>query len=139
MRAVIDTNVLVSAVILPKSHVGQIVPRLQEAAFVPLYHAQLLAELIHVLGRRRIQQRFHITIEDIQAITDLIVLRGQCVEPVRHFEVCRDPKDNFLLDIAFAAQADVIVSGDEDLLVLHPFGNVRIVTPREFLLHIAQS
>lgn len=138
MRAVIDTNVWVSAAILPGSQVGKIIAYLQRAAFVPLYSTSLLTELIQVLGRRRIQHRFHVTAADIQAMVDLIVLQGELSEPIRHFEVCRDAKDNVLLDVAFAAQAEVIVSGDEDLLVLHPFENVSIVTPRVFLAHLAQ-
>lgn len=138
MRAVIDTNVWISAAILPDSQIGRIIACLQKAAFVPLYSTSLLTELIQVLGRRRIQQRFHVTAADIQAIVDLIVLRGELSEPIRHFDVCRDAKDNILLDVAFAAEADVIVSGDEDLLVLHPFETVSIVTPRVFLAYLAQ-
>jgi putative PIN family toxin of toxin-antitoxin system len=80
-----------------------------------------------------------VTAQDIQAIIGLIALRGELIASLHQFELCRDPQDNYLLDIGFAAQADVIVSGDEDLLVLHPFERIGIVTPRAFLMQLAQE
>lgn len=50
--------------------------------------------------------------------------------PVR---ACRDAKDNKYLELALAAQADAIISGDEDLLVLHPWRGIPILRPAEFL------
>ena len=47
--------------------------------------------------------------------------------------VCRDPKDNMILELAVSGRADVIVTGDQDLLVLDPFQGIRIVTPEAFL------
>jgi putative PIN family toxin of toxin-antitoxin system len=46
---------------------------------------------------------------------------------------CRDPKDNQFLALAQVAEADVLVSSDEDLLVLHPWRGIPILTPAEFL------
>ena len=46
---------------------------------------------------------------------------------------CRDPKDNKFLALAFAAEADAVVSGDDGLLVLHPWHGIAIVSPREFI------
>ena len=46
--------------------------------------------------------------------------------------VCRDGKDNFLLEVALEGEADYLVTGDEDLLVLDPFHNTKIVKPKDF-------
>ena len=46
---------------------------------------------------------------------------------------CRDPKDNKFLEAAIAARADVIVTGDADLLALHPFRGIPILSPAAFL------
>ena len=46
---------------------------------------------------------------------------------------CRDPKDNKFLELALIGKATHIVSGDEDLLVLHPFRGISILTPQSFL------
>ncbi|MCE7922369.1 MAG: putative toxin-antitoxin system toxin component, PIN family [Haliscomenobacteraceae bacterium CHB4] len=48
-------------------------------------------------------------------------------------QACRDPKDNKYLEAAVAAQADCIISGDPDLLALHPFRNIPVLSPRDFL------
>ncbi len=47
--------------------------------------------------------------------------------------VCRDPKDDKLLELATSGNADFLVTGDKDLLVLNPFRGVEIITPRKFL------
>ena len=46
---------------------------------------------------------------------------------------CRDAKDNKFLEVAVSANASCIISGDDDLLVLHPYGNVQILSPADFL------
>jgi uncharacterized protein len=63
---------------------------------------------------------------EIQSVTKII--------PVRHtIAVCRDPKDDMYLELALSGQADCIITKDNDLLVLNPFENISIITPKEFL------
>ena len=50
---------------------------------------------------------------------------------------CRDPKDNIILELAVSGNADYIITGDADLLVLNPFRGIAIVTPAEFLTFFA--
>lgn len=50
--------------------------------------------------------------------------------------VCRDPDDDLVLATAVAAMADCIVTGDQDLLVLHTYRGVRMLSPREFMEHL---
>ena len=133
MRAVVDTNVLVSAVILPGSQLGKILLYIRDGSFTLLYHSDTLAELVRVLESNRIQKRFQPTSTNIQTAVELVVRYGELIDVTQHFALCRDPKDNIFLDVAFAGHADVIVSGDKDLLALHPFDDIRILNPREFL------
>jgi putative PIN family toxin of toxin-antitoxin system len=49
------------------------------------------------------------------------------------FQVCRDPKDNMVLELAVSGHADYIITGDQDLLILDPFRGIRIMTPDAFL------
>ena len=54
--------------------------------------------------------------------------------PVTHkVRTCRDPKDDMYLELALSGKADCIVTGDPDLLVLNPFENIPIISPKEFL------
>ncbi len=57
----------------------------------------------------------------------------ELVEITEHIEVCRDPKDNKFLELAICGKADFVITGDDDLLDLDPFRELRIITPRGFL------
>ena len=133
MRAVVDTNILVRAVIRPQGTVGPVLLRLRQGAYTLLYAAPLLEELVDVLGRPRIRDKYGLADGDIQTVVGLILLRGEGVVPEGRITACRDPRDDKFLEVAVAGKADVIVSGDKDLLVLDPFAGIPIVSPRDFL------
>lgn len=133
MRAVIDTNILVRALIMPHGTVGPVLQRLRHAEYTLLYSQPLLEELADVLNRPRSRDKYALSEADIATVLRLILLRGEAVTPTKSITACRDPKDNKFLEVAVAGQADVLVSGDEDLLVLHPFEGGPIIAPAEFL------
>ena len=133
MRVVIDTNVLISAIIRPQGRVGPVLLYLRQTAYTLLYDQILLEELANVLSRPRFGQKYGVRAQDIETVIRLILLRGEPVEVGERFEACRDPKDNKFLDVAVAGKAEMIVSGDMDLLVLDPFRGIRIVPPATFL------
>ena len=133
MRAVIDTNILVRAVLRPRGAVGMVLSRLRHGGYVLLYSQALLDELVDVLNRPRIRQKYHLVEQDIATVIRLVLLRGEVVAPTAHYAMCRDPKDNKVLDVAVAGRADVIVSADKDLLTLHPFAGIPIVSPGAFM------
>ncbi len=58
---------------------------------------------------------------------------AEMVEINETFTFCRDPKDDKLLDLAVSGNANVLVTGDKDLLVLSPFHGIDIITPRDLL------
>lgn len=132
-RVVLDTNVLVSAIILPSSRTGRVLLHLRNRRFIPLYHPIVLEELVDVLHRQHIREKYGITASDVRTVTELILTVGENVEPVRRIAVCRDPKDDIFLEIAIAGQADAVVTGDKDLLVLHPFEEIPIIGISAFL------
>ncbi len=133
MRVVIDTNILIRAVIRPQGTVGPVLLRLRQGEYTLLYSWESLEELIDVLNRPRIRDKYHLTDQDIQTVVGLILVRGEGVAPTERITTCRDPKDDKFLEIAVAGEADLIVSGDQDLLALHPFAGIPIVPPNAFL------
>ena len=133
MRVVVDTNVLVRALIMPQGSVGPMLLRLRQDDFTLLYSQPLLEELVDVLNRPRIRHKYGLTDGDIETVFSLVLLRGESVTPERRITACRDPKDDKFLEVAVAGKADVIVSGDEDLLTLHPFADISILPPAAFL------
>lgn len=97
----------------------------------------LLAELADVIGRAKfdaILVRSKTTRE--QALSEMRQLSEVIEPPALPAPVCRDPDDDEVLALALAAQVDLIVSGDEDLLVRQVFEGVPIVTPAQALQRI---
>ena len=130
IRAVFDTSVIVSAVLLPHSVPRQAFDRAQDEGKVLISEATV-DELNEVLRR----SRFERYVKEVQRLEFLAALIGKA-EWVQVTEVvleCRDPKDNKFLELAVSGGATHLISGDNDLLVLHPFRGTQIVTPQMFL------
>jgi len=136
MRAVIDTGVLVSALIRRQGTTGDVLHALRDGRFTAVYSTDILVEIIDVLGRPVFRQKYHIEPDDITAIINLLRLRGEVVTPKDKVTACRDPKDDKFLETAQAGKAECIVSGDADLLDLTPFENIPILRPAEFLARL---
>ena len=89
--------------------------------------------MVEVLYRPRLRTKYELSDRVLRATIRLIVLRGELLQPGRRIIACRDPRDDKFLEVAVSGRAQVIVSGDEDLLTLHPFERIPIVTPARFL------
>jgi putative PIN family toxin of toxin-antitoxin system len=130
LRCVFDTNVLISALLLPGSK-----PR--RALDLALHQGELLlsldllAELGAVLGRKRFRR--YITEEEVRTFVAALTRQAKLVDVTVQIAECRDPKDDKLLELAVSGSATHIVTGDSDLLSLHPFQDIQIVTPQAFL------
>ena len=136
MRAVVDTGVLVSALIHRQGTTGEVLRALREGRFTAIYSTDILVEIIDVLGRPTLRVKYHIELDEISIVINLIRLRGDLVIPARKVTMCRDPKDDKFLEAALAGGADCIVSGDGDLLNLTSFENIPILRPAEFLARL---
>lgn len=133
IRAVIDTSILIRAIIKPLGSVGPIITRLRDGDYQAVISLPLLEELVATLSLPRIRRKYHFTDDDIATVVALLLTRGLLVAPERRIEACRDPKDNIVLETAVAGGAQYIVTGDEDLLVLGSFEGIQILGPAEFL------
>ena len=133
IRAVFDTNILVRAVIKPAGSVGPVLQRLRRREYSLLISRAILDELVEVLNRPRLRRKYRLSEQVLRATIRLIVLRSELVRPDRQITACRDPGDDKFLEVALSGGAQVIVSDDEDLLILNPFEQVPIVPPERFL------
>ncbi len=130
MRIVIDTSVVVSALLLPRS-----VPRQAFDAAASrgslLVSEATVAELDDVLRR----PKFDKYVPEVMRLEFFaaLVLTAEEVKVNETITACRDPKDNKFLELAVSGQASHIISGDADLLVLDPFRGIAILTPQAFL------
>jgi hypothetical protein len=130
---VVDTNVLASALIRRQGATGQVLHYLRDGRFTIIYSVPLLVELVEVLSRPLIQQKYTIRSDDITALINLIRLRGELVSPERKIDACRDLSDNRFLEAAMEGDANAIVSGDAHLLDLKEFESIPILRVAAFL------
>ncbi len=133
MRVVVDTGILVSGLIRPQGTSGEVLRALRGGRFIPVYSTPTIVEIIDVLGRPFFREKYRIYPGDATTLVNLLRLRGELVIPQAAINACRDPKNNKFLEAAIAGNADVIASGDKDLLVLNPFEEIAILNPAEFL------
>ena len=129
-RIVIDTNALVSRLLLPGSVPAQAVSRAVDCGQLLLSEATML-ELVEVLGRSKFDR--YISMEDRKQFLRLLGRIAEIVPIVSSLQVCRDAKDDKFLDVAVNGQANCIVTGDADLLALHPFQGIAILEPSAYL------
>jgi uncharacterized protein len=135
MKLVFDTNILVSAAMLPDSVPAQALNAAEEKGLV-LYSDETLAELVTVLERPKL--RPYLDPEMIAEFFVRVRITWQCVPIVQRVLLCRDPKDDKFLELALNGQADFLITGDQDLLVLHPYQDKPVLTPALFLTTIGQ-
>jgi uncharacterized protein len=133
MRAVVDTNVLVSALIRPRATLGRILSALRDGRFVVVLSPPMLEELIDVLARPLLVEKYGVDEETVETFLRLLVLRSDLVIPQIAVRRCRDSKNDMFLEAAVAGAAHRLVSGDADLLALEREGECEIVTPRVFV------
>ena len=130
-RTVFDTGVAVSAVLLPRS-----IPR--KLSILATESGQLLAsqatidELEEVLRRPKFDK--YVSEQARLEFLAALVNEAEIVPITQQIAECRDATDDKFLELAISGQASHIVSGDADLLILHPFRGVAILRPEEFLL-----
>jgi putative PIN family toxin of toxin-antitoxin system len=136
MRIVIDTNVLVSALLSPDSPPAVVLQNLLSTPTASiLLSPDLLAEYEEVLSRKKFATVFDAT--DIRLLLTAIAANSLFIVPSTVVTACEDADDNMVLALALDGFADCIVSGDNDLLKLHPFQQTPILNSADFLAWIA--
>ena len=130
LRAVVDVNVLVSALIVKTS-----IPRraLKTAADYGriLMSREVVDELVTVVARPKFDK--YVTEEEKTKFIDDLLDEAIDVEVIETITDCRDSKDNKYLELAVSGNATHIITGDADLLVMNPFRGIAILTPQQFL------
>jgi len=130
MRYVFDTNVLVSALLIAHSLPAQALRKAENTGII-LYSRPVLAETVEVLSRPRLAR--YLDEETIPQFLARIYRSWQEVSIIHTVKAYRDPKDDKFLELALNGEADVLVTGDQDLLALHPYQGLTILAPADFL------
>ena len=128
-RIIIDTNLWISFLITKNF------TKLDEIIFskkcVLVFSKELLEEFLTVAKRPKFRRFF--SSSDIEEILETIQEYAEFIEVTSKTEVCKDPKDNFLLSLSMDGSADFLLTGDNDLLMLTKFRKTSIITISDFL------
>jgi uncharacterized protein len=129
-RIVVDTNALVSRLLLAESVPAHAVRKAVDTGLLLVSEATM-DELADVLSRRKFDR--YISMEDRQGFIRLLGRVAEMVPIVYPIRASRDPRDDKFLEVAVNGSAALIVTGDADLLALHPFQQTAILSPADYL------
>ena len=131
MRVVFDNNVLISSVLLENSVPDKALTK-AEADFTILCSEPIFNELVAKLFLPKFDK--YVSIHTRKKVLKYFAQKALFIEPKDKITICRDPKDNMFLELAVAGKASCIITGDKDLLELHPFRGIKILSPSDFLI-----
>ena len=129
-RFVFDANVIVSAFLFKNSPPRLALETAKNKGIIILSDT-VIDELSNVLSRSKFDRYLAKSIR--QELLETLVEASLLVQPSESIDECRDSKDNKYLELAISGHAESLITGDEDLLVLNPFRNIKIITVLEFL------
>lgn len=137
LRVILDTNVLVSGLLATSGPPRQIIDSWLAGSFTLVTSLYQINELHRVLTYPRIARRLRLTENELAVILRTLEERAEIILSEPDLSgVTRDPKDDAIVACAVKGQADFIVSGDDDLLVLGNYIGIQIVNPRQFISNI---
>lgn len=129
-RFVFDTNVLISALLFGGSVPGRAFASAMTHGSI-LISGPLVEELNEVLAREKFRR--YVSVEQRERFLESLIRESELVVIREAVSACRDPADDRILELAVNGRATCIVTGDPDLLVLHPFRGIPIVPPAELI------
>lgn len=138
LRVVLDTNVVLSALVFRGGSSARLRAAWQSGIFRPLASAETVQELLRVLA----YPKFHLSADEQES---LLADYLPCLSAVRvpdpppEVPACRDPHDRAFLALAVAGRAQLLVSGDRDLLSLAGSASFEILTPADFLRRLGDN
>ena len=133
MKIVLDTNIWISAIIWGGKP-DEILRLRERELFTIAISQQLLNELETTLNKKKFQPKLKALNLTVFSVSNLI-LKSAILYSIDDLVVpeLRDPNDNIILATAIAANADIIITGDQDLLILAQYQNIQIMTAKNFL------
>jgi putative PIN family toxin of toxin-antitoxin system len=127
IKIIIDTNIWISSLLSVR--LFQRIESILALDHILLFSERLINELERTVHKQKFQNNIDINIYNV--IFQRIRQTAVFVDVQSVVEICRDPKDNFLLALAKDGNADYLITGDKDLLILKKYGKTKIITIKE--------
>ncbi|MBI5675112.1 MAG: putative toxin-antitoxin system toxin component, PIN family [Nitrospirae bacterium] len=128
MRVVFDTNIFISALVIPGGQTEKAISRITSGADTLLISKAIIDEVLSVL-----YNKFGRDIEAISHTAVFLSELGEMVHKTSKIRILQDDPDNRILECALSGKADIIVTGDKEMLGLKEYKGVKIISLREFL------
>jgi putative PIN family toxin of toxin-antitoxin system len=128
VRVVFDTNIFVSALVIPDSRAEEAVLRVVEGQDHLIISKAILHELLITLSGKFSRDQ-----EELAHVAVFLTEMGELVYPKRKVNTLRDDPDNRILECALAGHADAVVTGDRAMLALGQYKGIKILTLKEYL------
>ena len=132
-RVIIDTNLWISFLIT--KDLKTLDSRVKTGKVKFIFSLELVEEFWSVANRPKFKKVF--SRADIDQLLELFDLYGELVQTKSKIQLCRDPKDDFLLALAADSKADYLITGDIDLLEIKKIGKTKIVTIADYLKKVS--
>ncbi|GAC1307604.1 MAG: hypothetical protein NVSMB24_19780 [Mucilaginibacter sp.] len=127
---VVDTNIVISVAVFSSSTPALSLKKALSFGRLA-FSESILREYSETLSNSKFDR--YISIEKRIPFLEKLIAEGTLITTTKSIRICRDPKDDKYLELAVACNASAIITGDKDLLVLHPYENISILTPVGFL------
>lgn len=129
-KYVIDTNVIISRLMIPNSNPTKAVQYVLNNGML-LLSDEIIEEIDKILFKSKFDK--YLSLESRKLFLEGLIMIAQKIDIDTQIEVCRDPKDNKILEAAVSGKASIIITGDQDLLVIRSYGNIDILSPTDFM------
>jgi len=130
-RVLVDTNILISALLAPAGKPAEVIRRLAAAEATLLLSRVTFLKLATRLARPKFHRYW--TVEQMDRYLAWLAELSEWVKPSIHISDCRDADDNRFLEVLVAGEGELLITGDPDLLELDPYEGKSIMTPTQFL------
>ena len=128
-KIILDTNLWISFLISKKFN--QIDKLIENKEITIIFSDELIEEFINVVSRPKFKKYF--SKKDIEKVLEYFDQFGELINVKSNIQICRDEKDNFLLNLSVDSGSDYLISGDKDLLVLEKIEETKIMTFADFI------
>lgn len=128
MRVVFDSNIFISALVIPGSKAEKAITRIIKGKDRLVLSKAIINEILFVLARKFSRNR-----EAISRVAVYLSDLGEINQPVKKIKVLNDDPDNRILECSLAGKADIIVTGDSEMLKLKEFQGIRIISLKKYL------
>ena len=129
VRVIIDTNLWLSFLLTPST--SKLDNILSDSGIKLIFSKELIDEFLEVSQRPKFRKYF--SFDDLQHLLFTIEEKAEFIEVSDTVNICRDPKDNFLLALAKEGKVNYLVTGDKDLLVLEKYYKTNIITVNKLI------